>query len=137
MFSSNAVLAGVAVGRRRSGRVVNLAGSCVSAILVMIVILSAPASLLGQNEAGWVGKRVVPRTREFVLLDDDQPVEPSRKAIAIYRVERADGPMLWLRAEGQRLSGSTRSDDVFQSSGPSLSSTNRSAIIPRIHSHTP
>jgi tetratricopeptide (TPR) repeat protein len=84
-------------------------------IVVTALVLAAAAQLRAQAEADWVGKRVVPKNRDFVLRIDDEPVESSRKAIAIYRVERTDdGPMLWLQAEGpQRLNGWAKVEDVI------------------------
>jgi tetratricopeptide (TPR) repeat protein len=77
------------------------------------MVLVATGQVPSRAEDDWVGQRVVPKEREFVLHLDDELVEPSRKAIAIYRVERADGPTLWLQAEGRRLSGSARAEDVI------------------------
>jgi tetratricopeptide (TPR) repeat protein len=87
-------------------------------ILSLIVpISSVPARVLAQAEGGWVGKRVVPKHREFVLRLDDEPVEPSRGAIVIYRVERAEDKGLWLQAEGQRLGGSAAVEDLIPVEG--------------------
>ncbi len=84
------------------------------AAFTMLLVLAAPAPLRAQDETDWVGKRVVPRARDFVLRNDDEPVEPSRKAIAIYRVEQAeDGTTLRLAAEGQRLTGSARIAEIL------------------------
>ena len=101
-----------------SNRVAGPPGSQVARILraafTIMLVLAAPAQLRAQDEADWVGKRVVPRARDFVLRNDDEPVEPSRKAIAIYRVEQAeDGPTLRLAAEGQRLTGSARIAEIL------------------------
>ncbi|MGP0066413.1 MAG: tetratricopeptide repeat protein [Isosphaeraceae bacterium] len=98
-----------------SGWEYGLAEDLVRACLATIIMLSATAQLRAQAEADWVGKRVVPRTREFVLRVDDEPVEASRNAMAIYRVERIDdGPLLWLQAEAQRrLNGWTKVEDVI------------------------
>ena len=93
----------------RTGRAGHRAERAVPAGAVIVLLSVA----LAQGEDDWVGKRVVPRNHDFVLQVDDEPVEASRKALAIYRVERADGPMLWLQAEGQRLRGSARAEDVI------------------------
>ena len=90
---------------------------CSEAILLPLVVaallLAAPARLPAQAVTDWVGKRVVPRSRTFVLRLDGEPVDGSGKVIAIYRVERADdGPSLWLQAEGHRLSGWAKADEV-------------------------
>ena len=110
MVSSNAMAGGLVRGRmglagRRADTVALLAA-------VLVLLLAAPVRASARDDEDWVGKRVVPKNGAFVLLDDDGPVESSRKAIAIYRVERADGPRLWLQAEGQRLSGSASAEDV-------------------------
>src|SRR5262249_35855364 len=82
-------------------------------LVVAALVLAAPAPLLAQTERDWAGKRVVPKSRTFVLRIDDEPVEASGRVIAIYRVERADdGPALWLQAEGHRLSGWAKPDEV-------------------------
>ena len=87
--------------------------SSIRMIVTTVLVLATTAELRAQAEADWVGKRVVPRNSDFVLRIDDEPVEPSRKAIAIYRVERTDdGPSLWLQAEGQRLNGWAKAEDV-------------------------
>ena len=84
------------------------------AAFTMMLVLAAPAPLRAQAETDWVGKRVVPRDRDFVLRIDDEPVEPSRKAIAIYRVEQDRGrPDALARGRGQRLSGSARIAEVI------------------------
>jgi tetratricopeptide (TPR) repeat protein len=115
MFSSNAVAPRLACGPawRPMGRAGHRTERFVPAVAVLVLLLGAPVCILAREEDDWVGKRVVPKNRDFVLLIDDEPVEPSRKAIAIYRVERADGPILWLQAEGQRLSGSAKAEDVI------------------------
>ncbi len=81
--------------------------------VAVALALVAPTLLRAQAETDWAGKRVIPRSRTFVLRLDDEPVEASRKVIAIYRVERVDdGPSLWLQAEGHRLRGSAKPDEV-------------------------
>jgi tetratricopeptide (TPR) repeat protein len=90
-----------------------IAEGTVRACFILILVLVATAQLRAQDDDRWVGRRVVPKDRDFVLRIDDEPVEASRKAIAIYRVERVDGPSLWLQAEGQRLNGWARAEDVI------------------------
>jgi tetratricopeptide (TPR) repeat protein len=81
--------------------------------VAVALVLAAPALLPAQAETEWAGKRVVARSRSFVLRVDDEPVAAGGKVIAIYRVERVDdGPALWLQAEGLRLSGWARPDEV-------------------------
>jgi tetratricopeptide (TPR) repeat protein len=97
-------------GTRRASAI---AEGIVRACVVMTLVLAAPGPLRARDEVEWVGKRVVPRSRDFVLHIDDEPVEASHKAIAIYRVERTDGPLLWLQAEGQRLNGWAPAKEVI------------------------
>src|SRR5262245_9318985 len=70
-----------------------------------------PPALHAQAQDGWVGKRVVERYRGFRLRIEDQVIDP--KAINIYRVERVNGPRLWLKAEGVSLSGWAPADQVI------------------------
>jgi tetratricopeptide (TPR) repeat protein len=93
-----------------------LVGNVLSIVVLMLAAAPAPGPgpVRAQDEAGWAGKRVVARSAGLVLRVDDEPVEPSRGAIVIYRVERVDeGPALWLRAEGRRLAGWARADEVI------------------------
>jgi tetratricopeptide (TPR) repeat protein len=79
----------------------------------LAIIVVSPSLLRAQSGADWVGKRVVPKARGFVLRIDDEPVERSGGALVIYRVEKAeDGAQLWLKAEGQRLSGSAKVAEI-------------------------
>jgi tetratricopeptide (TPR) repeat protein len=82
-------------------------------LAALAAIIVSPALLRAQSAAEWLGKRVVPKARGFVLRIDDEPVERSAGAILIYRVEKAeDGAQVWLKAEGQRLSGSAKVSEV-------------------------
>jgi tetratricopeptide (TPR) repeat protein len=80
-------------------------------LLALVLAATAHARVRAEEIRG--GQRVVPRSPDFVLRVDDEPVEPSRRAIAIYRVEQADGPSLWLKAEGHRLDGGAMADQVI------------------------
>jgi len=73
---------------------------------------AAQAPVQAQAEQGWIGKRVVQKLGDFVLRDNGEPVERGGKAIDFYRVEQADGPSLFLRAERQGLSGWATAGDV-------------------------
>jgi tetratricopeptide (TPR) repeat protein len=101
------------VARRGMGLTGTRRESIISTGLLVVLFSAAPARLPAQDQDEWKGNRVVSKHREFVLRLDDEPVETSRKAIVIYRVDRADGPLLWLKAEGRRVSGSTRAEDVI------------------------
>jgi tetratricopeptide (TPR) repeat protein len=73
--------------------------------LALIFTGTARAFVFAQAESGWIGKRVVPKTREFSLRVNDEVVDGSGKAIDFYRVEQVDGSSLWVKAENQRLRG--------------------------------
>jgi Tfp pilus assembly protein PilF len=80
---------------------------------VLVLATSTSNSLRAGAEDEWVGKRVVQKSRTFSLRIDDEPVERSGTTIAIYRVERTDGPLLWLQAENQRLCGWAKAAEVI------------------------
>jgi tetratricopeptide (TPR) repeat protein len=86
------------------------AARTLAAAVAVVFALMAPAR--AQDGDGWAGKRVVPRLRGLTLRVNDEPVEPNAKALSIYLVERVDGPLLWLKAEGGRTSGWTAAADV-------------------------
>ena len=63
-----------------------------------------------QADGGWIGKRVVQKYAGFKLKLGNQEFEPNE--IAIYRVEKASGAIVWLQAEGQSLFGWARTDQI-------------------------
>jgi tetratricopeptide (TPR) repeat protein len=65
-----------------------------------------------QADQGWIGKRVVQKRADFVLRDNGEPVERTGKAIDFYRVEQNEGPLLFLKAETQGVSGWATVNDV-------------------------
>jgi len=73
---------------------------------------AAGAPVQAQADQGWIGKRVVQKRGDFVLRDNGEPVERSGKSIDSYRVEQADGPSLFLKAETQGLSGWATAGEV-------------------------
>ena len=80
----------------------------VSLGLMAVALPDAMAQSVG-NE--WIGKRVVQKFKSFDLRSGDQLVD--RKYVGFfYRVERASGPRLWLKAELLDLSGSANSGDL-------------------------
>src|SRR5262245_9618026 len=91
--------------RRWAGRDATVAATLVATVVGLVLVVAPPTPLRAQDEDEWVGQRVVQKSRNFVLRIDDEPLEGSGKAIVFYRVERTEGPSLWLKAEGQRLSG--------------------------------
>ncbi len=76
------------------------------------VTFSAPVQ--AQPDAGWIGKRVVQKQRDFSLRVDPtkKAVEQSEDEIHIYRVAKIDGPSLWLEAEAGGSSGWAPADHV-------------------------
>jgi hypothetical protein len=52
-----------------------------------------------------VGKRVVQKLNNVTLRTEDQSVTRGVTKIYTYRVERMDGPSVWLKAEGVGVSG--------------------------------
>jgi tetratricopeptide (TPR) repeat protein len=60
----------------------------------------------------WVGQRVVGRSGAITLRDDRGAVAGVGGKDQVFRVERADGRRLWLKAEGNELRGWAAADDV-------------------------
>jgi tetratricopeptide (TPR) repeat protein len=60
----------------------------------------------------WVGQRVVARSGTITLRDDRGAVAGVGGRDQIFRVERAEGRRLWLKAESNDLSGWASADDV-------------------------
>jgi tetratricopeptide (TPR) repeat protein len=58
-----------------------------------------------------VGRRVVQRFNAFNLHIENRIVDP-RRAIHFYRVEQVEGPWLWVKAEGNGLSGWALADHI-------------------------
>ena len=65
-----------------------------------------------QTDPAWIGKRVVQKYRDFSLTVNGEPVERNRFVIDIYRVERTDDSLLWLKAETLGSSGWAKPQDV-------------------------
>ncbi len=81
--------------------------------MALVINLSAPLFAHAQPGNDWSNLRVVQKSASFRLKIDDEPVERSGKVIEFYRVERTDGPLLWLQAEEERYRGSAKEDDVI------------------------
>jgi tetratricopeptide (TPR) repeat protein len=78
------------------------AGALLSrAAFALGLVLAGPASVLAQETAAdeWVGKPVVPKVRQFAFKQR-QPAGEQPAPVAIYRVERTQGPWLWLSSGG-------------------------------------
>jgi tetratricopeptide (TPR) repeat protein len=99
--------------------------------LALVVTLGAPHILQAQAGNEWSNKRVVQKSAEFRLKMDDEPVERSGKAIEFYRVERTDGLLLWLQAEGQRYGGWAKVDEVVPAKQASAFFTEQIHAHPR------
>jgi tetratricopeptide (TPR) repeat protein len=80
---------------------------------VFALAMSAHASLSAQENAGWIGKRVVQKGARLTLTVNGEPVERGGEAIDFYRVEQADGPSLLLKAETLGSSGWAAADNVL------------------------
>ncbi len=65
------------------------------------LILAGPSCVLAQETARdeWVGKPVVPTVRQFAFRQR-QPAGEQPAPVAIYRVERTQGPWLWVSSGG-------------------------------------
>jgi tetratricopeptide (TPR) repeat protein len=73
--------------------------------LAFACVFAAPVQLLAQRGDGPESKRVVQKSSNFTLRVDDEPIERKGNAIEFYRVERTDGPSLWLKADSGRYAG--------------------------------
>ena len=96
--------------RRRAGRAGPSVRAFILAVVGIALILNTPPALRAQADNGWIGKRVVNRYRGFRLRIENQVIDP--KAIETYRVEQVNGPWLWIRVEGEGLSGWALADHV-------------------------
>jgi hypothetical protein len=82
--------------------------------LVLILAATRTPLAIAQDPTDWIGKRVVLQFNS-VLRDDMQVVDnPKLKATSkgnqrgsfwVYRVERVNGPWIWLKAEEASASG--------------------------------
>jgi len=79
-------------------------------ILTLTLVVGRPAK--AQSDAGWIGKRVVPKSHDFSLTVNDEPIVRNSQVIDVYQVERTDGPLLWLKAETLRSTGWAKAQDV-------------------------
>jgi tetratricopeptide (TPR) repeat protein len=79
---------------------------------LIFALASSHTPIHAQAEPGWIGKRVLPKNSNFMLLVNGEAVDQSGKGIAFYRVEQVDEPSLWLRGETQGSSGWAKADEV-------------------------
>ena len=81
--------------------------------VLSIVIVGTPGTVTAQEQPGgkeWIGTRVVPKRDDFKLSTEDGLVDPEWNET--YRVERVDGPRLWLKVDGRGISGWAGADEV-------------------------
>ena len=81
-------------------------------VLAMIALLTLVRAAPAQPNGGWIGKRVVQKYASFKLKNGNQVIDT--KGITTYRVEKASGALLWLKAEGQDPSGWAPADQVVR-----------------------
>jgi tetratricopeptide (TPR) repeat protein len=96
--------------RSLAGRFRPTAATIIVACLGSAVVLGLPVTPRAQEDEGWLGKRVVQKYDTFRLGLGGQGVVP--KMIHTYRVEKVNGPVLWIRVEGQGPSGWAPADQV-------------------------
>ncbi len=83
-------------------------------MLILGLAAMAPAGARGDEPPAdeWVGQRVVARSGTITLRDDRGAVAGVGGKDQVFRVERADGRRLLLKAEGGELSGWASADEV-------------------------
>ena len=96
------------IGNRASAR--DGAICILPAALIAFLSVAPPAG--AQAAERWVGNRVVPRFSDFQLANSEKAAGRHRAATLIYRVERAEGATLRLKAEIGGLRGSAVADQV-------------------------
>ncbi len=85
---------------------------------VVLAMLGATVAMARAEEPkgeAWVGKRVVQRAEAFSVEAEGKAVNGGKTRIETYRVEKVDGPRLWLRASG--LEGWANADEVVPVEG--------------------
>jgi tetratricopeptide (TPR) repeat protein len=77
-------------------------GPCGLALAIGLVLV-LPAAASGQpqavNEKDWAGKQVVQRRSDFALRIESRVIDRKHQ-LEIFRVEKGEGPWLWLKAGG-------------------------------------
>jgi tetratricopeptide (TPR) repeat protein len=99
------------------------------ATLGLILIVAPRASLEARADQGWIGKRVIQKSRGFHLRLDNKVVDP--RSVEFYRVQQIDGKRILLKAEGIGLSGWASIDDVVPVDEAIEFFTNRVRSSPR------
>ncbi|MGO9812532.1 MAG: tetratricopeptide repeat protein [Isosphaeraceae bacterium] len=98
-------------------------GPYLKAVLLLAGILAGPAPLQAQAENGWIGKRVITQYGTVLqvgnqVVDDEGRGKnlargKEQQVFRIYKVEQANGPWLWLVAEGSGVKGWAPSANVI------------------------
>ncbi len=78
----------------------------------VVAIVAGIASAAVAAGPGRVGDRVVARFGDLALRDDHNAIAGIGDRRLVYRVERIDGPKVWLRAEGKDLAGWAPASEV-------------------------
>ena len=98
------------------------AAAWIAPLALAALLLSGPRSLPAQDATGWVGKRVILQfdsvLRVGKVVVDNQKREGrarggARETVRIYRVEKVNGPWLWLQAEEEGAAGWVRAAEVI------------------------
>ncbi len=90
----------------------------------LLAALVIPTSVLGQDNSGWVGKRVITHYGAVFqignqVVDDEKRSDnlavsgKDRKSFRVYRVERVNGDWLWLKAEKEGVEGWVKTEFVI------------------------
>ncbi len=82
------------------------------AISLSVVLSLQPAALAAQAVRDWAGERVVPKSKEFKLGDQNEATRRLPSAARVYIVKRAEGTKLWLESPDYRFTGSAEASDV-------------------------
>ncbi len=100
------------------------------AALALALVVAGPGVAFAQETAGddWVGKAVVPALRNFTVTAG-RGAAGQAAPVAIYRVERAQGPWLWLSTNGR--AGWALRNHVVQLDGAKEFFTSRIESNPR------
>src|SRR5262249_60761374 len=77
----------------------------------VLAVFATPISVRAQQPSDWLGKRVVQKYSNFQLQIEAEVID-TEDMIHTYRVEQVNGPWLWLRAEGENLTGWAPADSV-------------------------
>jgi tetratricopeptide (TPR) repeat protein len=82
-------------------------------VLAGLTCALAPAPTQAQQQAEWLGKRVVQKVAKLTLRINDEAVERDGNSLRIYRIEEVDGASFLLKSESDRSSGWASALDVI------------------------